>query len=75
MPFGFTNAPATFQRFLMNNLLPPVIHKCALFYLDDVIIYSRKIDDHIKHIQCVLNLLREGGLEIKLLKCIFLHKQ
>jgi hypothetical protein len=73
MPFGLTNAPATFQR-LMNNLLQPVIHKFALVYLDDVIIYSRTIDEHIKHIQCVLNLLREGGLKIKLSKCLFLQK-
>jgi hypothetical protein len=73
MPFGLTNAPATFQR-LMNNLLQPVIHKCALVYLDDVIIYSRTIEDHMRHIQCVLNLLREGGLKIKLSKCLFLQK-
>jgi hypothetical protein len=73
MPFGLTNAPATFQR-LMNNLLQPVIHKFALVYLDDVIIYSKTINEHIKHIQCVLNLLREGGLKIKLSKCLFLQK-
>ena len=73
MPFGLTNAPATFQR-LMNNILQPVIHKFALVYLDDVIIYSKTIDDHIEHIQCVLDLLREGGLKIKLSKCIFLQK-
>jgi len=73
MPFGLTNAPATFQR-LMNNILQPVIHKFALVYLDDVIIYSKTIDDHIEHIQRVLNLLREGGLKIKLSKCLFLQK-
>jgi hypothetical protein len=71
MPFGLTNAPATFQR-LMNNLLRPVIHKFALVYLDDVIIYSKTIEEHIKHIQCVLNLLMEGGLKIKLSKCLIL---
>ncbi len=56
------------------NLLQPVIHKCAVYYLDDVIIYSRIIEDHMKHIQCVLNLLREGGLKIKSSKCSFLQK-
>jgi hypothetical protein len=46
VPFELTNAPATFKRY-MNNLLQPVIHKWALVYLDDIIIYSRTIDDHI----------------------------
>jgi hypothetical protein len=73
MPFGLTNAPATFQR-LMNNLLQSVIYKCALVYLDDVIIYSRTIEDHVKHLQAVFDLLRKGGLKVKLSKCTFLQK-
>ena len=72
MPFGLTNAPATFQR-LMNHILRSVIRKFALVYLDDVIIYSTSIEQHIKHIDIVLGLLQEAGLKIKLSKCTFLQ--
>jgi hypothetical protein len=72
MPFGLTNAPATFQR-LMNHILRSVIRKFALVYLDDVIIYSTSIEQHIKHIDIVLGLLQKAGLKIKLSKCTFLQ--
>ncbi len=72
MPFGVTNAPSTFQR-LMNQILQPVIKKIALVYLDDVIIYSTSIEQHIKHIDIVLDLLKKAGLKIKLSKCTFLQ--
>jgi hypothetical protein len=57
MPFGLINAPATFQR-LMNHILRSVIRKFALVYLDDVIIYSTSIEQHIEHIDIVLGLLQ-----------------
>ena len=61
MPFGLTNAPATFQRF-MDDVLKSVIKKFALVYLDDVIIYSKTLEQHIVHIEKVLDLLRKAGL-------------
>ena len=74
MPFGLTNAPATFQR-LINNVLRQALRKFALVYLDDVIIFSKTISDHIQHIQTMLELLRKEGLKIKLSKCTFLKRQ
>ena len=71
MPFGLTNAPATFQR-LMNSILRPALKKFALVYLDDIIIFSKSIEEHFVHIQKVLDLLREGGMKIKIPKCTFL---
>ena len=74
MPFGLTNAPATFQK-LMNDILRPIKKQFALVYLDDVIIFSKTIEDHIKHIKYVFQLLRQEGLKIKLEKCAFLQKE
>ena len=74
MPFGLKNAPATltFQRF-MNDVLKSVIKKFALVYLDDVIIYSKTLEQHIKHTEKVLDLLRKAGLKIKISQCTFLQ--
>ena len=74
MPFGLTNAPATFQK-LMNDILRPIKKEFALVYLDDIIIFSKTIESHIKHIQIVFDLLRREGLKIKPNKCTFLQKE
>ena len=73
MPFGLTNAPATFQH-LMNQVLRPALKKFALVYLDDVILFSQTVNEHIKHISIVFDLLRRAGLKIKLSKCTFLQR-
>jgi hypothetical protein len=74
MPFGLTNAPATFQRY-MNEILQPVLDKFALVYLDDVIIFSKTIEDHFWHISDIFDRLRNAGLKLKRSKCTFLKKQ
>ena len=70
MPFGLCNAPATFQRAL-DMLLSKVKWKYALVYLDDVIIYSKSIDEHFEHLDYVLSILRNAGATLKLSKCHF----
>ena len=70
MPFGLTNAPSTFQR-LMNNILKPVLYESALVYLDNIIIFSKTIEEHIKHIETVFKLLARNGLKLKEKKCEF----
>ena len=52
MPFGLCNAPATFQR-LMDQILEVLVRKICLVYLDDIIVYSKSKDEHLKHIQTV----------------------
>ena len=69
LPFGFCNAPATFQR-LMTQILRKALGKSALVYLDDVIIFSDSFDDHLKHIQ-VFQLINKVGLKLKPKKCQF----
>ena len=70
MPFGFCNAPATFQR-TVNILLSGYRWKTCLVYLDDVIIFSKSIEEHLKHVDEVLEILRQAGMALKLKKCHF----
>ena len=74
IPFGLTNAPATFQRY-MEDTLRDYRDNFAMPYLDDVIVYSDNFKDHVDHIQKVLQKLREKGLKLKLDKCSFFQQK
>ncbi|GBG84029.1 hypothetical protein CBR_g37905 [Chara braunii] len=58
MPFGLTNAPATFQR-SMNELFRQWLDDFVIVYLDDILVYSKTLEDHQKHLRLVLGKLRE----------------
>ena len=49
MPFGLCNAPATFER-LMERVLGQLQWQICLCYLDDILIFSKTVDDHLKHL-------------------------
>ena len=68
MPFGLRNAPATFQRAL-DIVLSGVRWQSCLIYLDDVIVFSRSTDEHLRHVDEILTLLRRAGITLKLTKC------
>ena len=55
MPMGLKNAPSEFQN-IMNNILNPYA-KFALVYIDDVLIFSESIEQHLKHIRIFKNLI------------------
>ena len=63
MPFGLHGAPATFQR-MMDNILRGA-EKFAAAYLDDVVIYSETWEDHLLHLEEVINRLKFHGLTAK----------
>ena len=67
MPFGLCNAPATFQRSMHDVLRGQEEHSAT--YIDDILIYSRVWEEHLQHIQAVLEALREYGLTAKPKKC------
>ena len=70
MPFGLTNAPATFMR-LINDVFRQEMDEFVIAYLDDILIYSKDLPDHLKHLRQVLLRLREHRLYAKLSKCDF----
>ena len=74
MPFGLRNAPATFQR-AVDIVLSSVRWQFCIVYLDDVIIFSNSVDEHIDHIDQVLTLLENAGMSIRLKKSFFMHKE
>jgi hypothetical protein len=70
MPFGLTNAPATFMR-VMNDVLRPFLDDFVIVYLDDILIFSKSRDEHVMHVNKVLDVLRKEQLFLKMSKCEF----
>ena len=64
MPFGLTNAPATFQH-LMENCLGDLHLNWCIIYLDDIIIYSKTPEEHVKRLEAVFRKLSKAGLKLK----------
>jgi len=70
MPFGLTNAPATFCN-LMNDVLYEFLDDFVVVYLDDIVVFSRSMNEHVVHLSRVLSRLREHKLFVKREKCDF----
>ena len=70
MPFGLTNALAAFQRFV-NLVFTDMLNVCVVVYLDDILIYSDNMEDHVKHVWEVLRRLHQHKLFAKPKKCEF----
>ena len=73
MPFGLTNAPVTFQR-LMDKLFAGQEWDSVFVYLDDILIVSNSMEDHLRDVGLVLDKLSEAGLRLKPSKCSFARK-
>ena len=72
MQFGLTNAPSVFQRF-MNDIFQDLRDVNVIVYLDDILVYSKDLESHKKHVSEVFRRLQENDLSVKPSKCEF-HK-
>lgn len=70
MPFGLTNAPASFQRW-MNTVFKPLLRKTVLVFFDDILVYSKSLSDHWKHLEEVFKLMSVNQMYAKDSKCAF----
>jgi len=61
MPFGLSNAPLTFQRF-MNELFADLLDICVIVYLNDILIYSKNLKEYKKQVKEVLRHLKANRL-------------
>ena len=64
------NSLATFMRF-MNNVLRPFLDDFNIVYLDDIFIFRKSRDEHVMHVNKVLDVLKKEQLFLKMLKCEF----
>jgi hypothetical protein len=74
MSFGLTNAPTHFMH-LMNSIFMLELDSFVVVFIDDILIYSRSMEEHEEHLQIVLQQLREHQLYSKFSKCEFLIKE
>ncbi|MBW0508357.1 hypothetical protein O181_048072 [Austropuccinia psidii MF-1] len=71
MPFGIKNAPAHFQRMMETLFQDEILEGWMVVYIDDIIIYSETLEDHVKYIDRVLSQCTPINLKISLKKCNF----
>jgi hypothetical protein len=61
MPFRLTNAPTTFQS-CMNHIFNKQLRKFLLVFFDDLLIYNRTWEEHLRHVDEILNIMEEQSL-------------
>ena len=70
MPSGLTNAPATFMD-LMNRVFHEYLDRFVIVFIDDILIFSKTMEEHEEHLRIVFQILRENKLYAKFKKCEF----
>ena len=78
MPFGLANAPSVFQRLMQKALAglnPEGGPDFVSVYIDDIIIFSETLEDHLRHLKMVIERLQQCGLKLKPVKCHFCREE
>lgn len=70
MSYGLTGAPATFQG-IMNTIFEPFLRKGVLVFIDDILIYTRTLEEHVRLLRAVFDILSSNQLQVKRSKCVF----
>ena len=70
MPYGLVNSGASFQR-LIGHILRGLEYRLALIYIDDIIIFSASVDEHVIHLKEVFRMLRDANVQLNPKKCSF----
>ena len=70
MPFGLTNAPAAFMD-LMDRVFQPYLDQFVVIFVDDILIYSKSMEEHEDHLRVILQNLRDHQLYAKFNKYEF----
>ena len=70
MPFGLKNVGATYHR-LVNGMFKDLIGKSMKVYVDDMLVKSKTVGDHIEHLNQMFNILQKHWMKLNLLKCAF----
>ena len=73
MPFGYKNGPSIFQH-IMQNVLAPFLWIFALVYIDDIVIFSLTLEDHISHLHQVFKAIEDSGVTLSVTKCYFRYQ-
>lgn len=74
MPYGVTGGPTTFQE-VMNDIRNPLLRKCVVVFIDNILIYSKTWEEHLGHFRQVLLILQQHKFHIKLSKCSFAKQE
>lgn len=74
LPFGLKNAPSIFQRCL-DDILREHIGKQCYVYIDDVVIFGRTEEEHLKNLEEVVSTLEKANMKIQTDKCEFMKKE